>query len=270
MLDYFKNSKAQEISELAKLDSQGLLNNPVILKKPVFSEQLLKAYKKYGLAVIAEYKRASPSKGDINIGATPSETAKDYLAAGASAISVLTEETKFKGRLAYLAEIYQSISGSLPLLRKDFIFHPLQVMATAATRASAFLLIVKLTPDVTLLRELRELGEKSGLEAVIEIFDEPDLKLARAAGAKIIQVNSRNLNTLEIDREKPLCLAHEHKRNNQMKEIWIAASGMEKPDDLLKARAAGYEAVLIGTSLMAGTDPKQALQQLMAGIYKAD
>lgn len=151
----------------------------------------------------------------------PEEAAKQYAEAGASCLSVLTEETYFKGTLGYLKRM--SAPG-LPLLRKDFIFDRLQVAATAATPASALLLIVRLTPDAALLRSLREQAEAHGIDAVVEIFDEADLALARESGARIIQVNARDLDTLQVDRSACLRLAERfHQAGDN--EAWIAASG---------------------------------------------
>ena len=147
----------------------------------------------------------------------------------------------------------------LPLLRKDFIFDRLQVAATAATPASALLLIVRLTPDATLLRSLREQAEAHGIDAVVEIFDEADLALARESGARIIQVNARDLDTLQVDRSACLRLAERfHQAGDN--EAWIAASGISVSNHLRQAVGVGYQAVLVGTSLMDGGAPGAALK----------
>lgn len=130
--------------------------------------------------------------------------------------------------------------AGLPLLRKDFILHPLQVRLTAATPASALLLIVRLTPDVRRLRGLRELAESFGMEAVVEIFSAEELVLARESGARVIQVNARDLDTLRVDRTA--CLNMGAARRDG--EIWIAASGMSEPDHLRRAAEAGFDAAL--------------------------
>ena len=172
---------------------------------------------------------------------------------------MLTEETYFKGTLGYLKRM--SAPG-LPLLRKDFIFDRLQVAATAATPASALLLIVRLTPDAALLRSLRVQAEAHGIDAVVEIFDEADLALARESGARIIQVNARDLDTLQVDRSACLRLAERfHQAGDN--EAWIAASGISASDHLRQAAGAGYQAVLVGTSLMDGGAPGAALKGLL-------
>lgn len=206
------------------------------------------------ISIIAEYKRASPSRGVINEGITPADIARLYTEGGAQAISVLTEEKYFGGELAFLHEIAQHTH--LPLLRKDFIFDELQVRDTATTPASALLLIVALTPDVEQLRDLRLLAESFGIEAVVEIFNEAELAIARKAGSRIIQVNNRDLETLAMDMSTTLRLI----RQRLPQERWIAASGIDSHDALI--RLAGYDAALIGSALMSQPDPKAALRSI--------
>ena len=189
LLEKFKTAKQPEIQALRQLEYINMLPLPLRIERPSFLNALC-APNGNRPHVIAEFKRASPSRGDILMDFPPEEAAKQYAEAGASCLSVLTEETYFKGTLGYLKRM--SAPG-LPLLRKDFIFDRLQVAATAATPASALLLIVRLTPDAALLRSLREQAEAHGIDAVVEIFDEADLALARESGARIIQVNARDL-----------------------------------------------------------------------------
>jgi indole-3-glycerol phosphate synthase len=256
LLDRFKDSKLSEIHALEDLEKQGQLPSPLTGTRPDFREAILRKPKQGPLAVIAEFKQASPSKGIIATGLTPEGVAQDYADGGATCISVLTQKDHFGGEIGYLNRM---ATPGLPLLRKDFIFHPLQVVATAATPASALLLIVRLTPDVALLRDLREQAESYGIHAVVEIFDRHDLELARQSGAKIIQVNARDLNTLHTDRS--LCL--ELGREKQDGEAWIAASAMEKPEHLVAAQQAGFNAALIGTALMQHGTPRQTLIELL-------
>ena len=203
LLEKFKTAKQPEIQALRQLEYINMLPLPLRIERPSFLDAL-RAPNGNRPHVIAEFKRASPSRGDILMDFPPEEAAKQYAEAGASCLSMLTEETYFKGTLGYLKRM--SAPG-LPLLRKDFIFDRLQVAATAATPASALLLIVRLTPDATLLRSLREQAEAHGIDAVVEIFDEADLALARESGARIIQVNARDLDTLQVDRSACLRLA---------------------------------------------------------------
>lgn len=258
LLEKFKTAKQPEIQALRQLEYINMLPLPLRIERPSFLNALC-APNGNRPHVIAEFKRASPSRGDILMDFPPEEAAKQYAEAGASCLSVLTEETYFKGTLGYLKRM--SAPG-LPLLRKDFIFDRLQVAATAATPASALLLIVRLTPDAALLRSLREQAEAHGIDAVVEIFDEADLALARESGARIIQVNARDLDTLQVDRSACLHLAERfHQAGDN--EAWIAASGISASAHLRQAAGAGYQAVLVGTSLMDGGAPGAALKGLL-------
>lgn len=249
MLEYFATVKQAEIERLAK-ESPSQLAEVWEKPRPSFSASLQKAAAQHGLACIAEYKRASPSMGAINLEADPVQVATHYARGGAAAISVLTEASRFQGDIAYLHSINTALEGKLPLLRKDFILHPLQVQDTARTPASALLLIVELTPSATLLRSLREQAEELGMEAVVEVFSRESLLLARESGATIIQVNARNLQTMQVDRQHALNLAFNERHTGTNSELWIAASGLANPHDLQEACTAGFDAVLIGTSLM--------------------
>lgn len=216
------------------------------------------------LTVVAEYKRASPSRGIICESLEVEEVARQYAAAGAACLSILTEAAHFRGCLEYLdraADAGLYAGARPPLLRKDFIFDPLQVAATAATPASALLLIVRLTPDAATLRDLREQAESHGIQAVVEVFDREDLRLARESGARIIQVNARDLETLKTDREAALDLARACPP--QEGETWIAASGIGRGEHLLAAAQAGFSAALVGSSLMEGAQPGRALSRLL-------
>lgn len=251
MLEKFRAAQAPAIRRLKELEAAEKLPLPYPGPRPPFSDALLAAAPG---AVIAEYKRASPSAGDINLGLAPEEVAAMYAASGAAAISVLTEQTYFKGSLDYL----DAMSGvGLPLLRKDFLLHPLQVAQTAATKASALLLIVRMLTDDELAEMLR-LTYDAGLEAVVEVFDEDDLRRAESAGARIIQVNSRDLDTLTTD----LGVARRLAARKRPGRIWIAASGIAARADVLEMATLGYDAVLVGTSLMDGADPGAALARL--------
>ena len=187
LLERFRTAKQAEVEALQALQAQGALPPVYEGQRPDFAAALACRAPKSPLAVVAEYKRASPSRGVICESLEVEDVASQYAAAGASAVSVLTEETFFRGRLDYLARaadpaLYKG--PRVPLLRKDFIFDPLLVRATAATPASALLLIVRLTPDAATLRALREQAEGYGIQAVVEIFDAEDLRLARESGAQ--------------------------------------------------------------------------------------
>ncbi|MCL1915305.1 MAG: indole-3-glycerol-phosphate synthase [Desulfovibrionaceae bacterium] len=253
MLERFRRAKAPEIASLEKLAAAGKMPPPLSDPRPPFIESL--TARSSPLAVIAEYKRASPSEGDINTGLTPEEAAAAYAEGGAGAISVLTESEHFKGNIAYLERM---TTPGLPLLRKDFIFHPLQVDESAATPASAVLLIVRLLNDAS-LRALLRRCENFALAPVVEVFDEQDLKRAKDAGARIIQVNNRDLESMRVDAAVSLRLA----AGKGPGEFWISASGVRERGDLMKAAALGFDAALVGTALMRSASPGAALVALL-------
>lgn len=256
LLDRFREAKAEEITLLTDLASRRELPRPWKGRRPDFLKAVAKPLNDRPVAVIAEFKQSSPSRGVIAVGLKPEEVAEQYAAAGASCISVLTEEKFFSGRIGYLERMSRA---GLPLLRKDFIFHQLQVIETASTPASALLLIVRLTPDARTLRVLREQAEAYGMQAVVEIFDEADLEVARESGARIIQVNARDLNTLKTDRQACLDMGKLRREG----EVWIAASAMSAGTHLLEAAGAGFQAVLLGTALMEGGKPGEKLTAIL-------
>lgn len=252
MLERFREAKQVEIRELIALESAGRLPEPSTTPRP----SLAKAVVDRGPgAVIAEYKRASPSRGVINVNWPPDRAAMGYAQAGAAALSVLTEETYFQGSLDFLPVM---AAPGLPLLRKDFLLHPLQVRQTAATPASALLLIARMLNRSELESMLAEC-RTFGLEAVVEIFDEEDMDKAKAASSAIIQVNNRDLDRLTTD----LRVSKNLIRHKAAGEIWISASGMNTAQDMARMRDAGYHGLLIGSRLMQESDPGQALAELL-------
>ncbi len=255
MLEKFRLAKAAEIERLTRAAEAGSLPAPSTAPRPGFRAALAA---RGPCAVIAEYKRASPSRGEINLGLTPEDVAERYARAGAAALSVLTEEVYFQGRLAFLSAM---TGPGLPLLRKDFLFHPLQVAETATTPASALLLIARMFGDARGLRGLREQAEGLGLEAVVEVFDEADLDLAREAGATLIQVNNRDLDRLTVSLDVSRRLAPARREG----EFWISASGVSEPAQVRALAGLGFGAVLVGTSLMSSPEPGAALAALAAG-----
>jgi indole-3-glycerol phosphate synthase len=255
----FVDAKAAEIRCLLE-NREGLLRSKVHRKwsRPGFLEALRRGRDLRGIGLVCEYKRASPSQGDIELGIGPKEAALAY--ARADCISVLTEESLFKGSLDFLRQM----GGPLPLLRKDFILHPLQVEETARTPASAILLIVRLTPSRAEVRSLVTLATGLGLEPVVEVFDEKELRLAREVGARLIQVNARDLTTMHLDLDASLQLIKDNPPTDG--ELWIAASGVSDAADLRRFRDAGYGAALVGTTLMRGGRPKERLDVLIDGM----
>jgi indole-3-glycerol phosphate synthase len=206
--------------------------------------------------VIAEVKRASPSKGMINADVNPAAVARKYEAGGACAVSVLTEEERFLGSLADLREVRAAVA--LPVLRKDFIFDEYQLYEAAGAGADALLLIVAALEDERLSR-LRQITEDElGMDALVEVHSEAELRRAVACGAKLIGVNNRNLHTLEVSTEVSVRLAGLALEGSTM----ISESGLRTKDDLLALRALGYKGFLIGETLMRTPDPEATLRGL--------
>jgi indole-3-glycerol phosphate synthase len=210
------------------------------------------ALRRPSLAVIAEIKRASPSKGAIAPTLDARTQALAYAAGGAAAISVLTEPSEFGGSLDDLAAVADGVS--IPVLRKDFIVHPVQIWEARANGAAAVLLIARaLAPEA--LAALHREAEQAGLAVLVEVRDEAELQRALDIGATIIGVNNRNLETLVIDP----ATAPRVIRSMPSNIIAIAESGMSRPEDALAAQAAGADALLIGSAISAAADPMLAV-----------
>lgn len=205
--------------------------------------------------MIAEVKRSSPSKGAINPGLSIRDQVAAYERGGAAAISILTEPTRFSGSNEDL--IAARSATNLPLLKKDFHVHPLQIVEAKSIGASAALVIVRAVPP-TNLRELIDVGRSIGLELLVEVRDEKELQLALAFGASVIGINNRDLETLEIDpttapRLLPLI---------PKEVIAIAESGMKTGSDVKAVAMAGADAVLIGSEVSGSSDPESAVRGL--------
>ncbi len=207
--------------------------------------------------VIAEFKRASPSKGEIRSDLTPIEVAKNYEAGGAAAVSVLTEEEHFRGSLLDLREVKGAIS--LPVLRKDFIFDEYQIYQAAEAGADAVLLIAAMLEDEKLSR-LRILSEEElGLDALVEVHTASEMERAAKTGARLIGVNNRDLKSFRVSLETSFELARFAPPDSTL----VSESGLKSRDDILKLRDAGYQAFLIGEWLMRAELPAEALQTLL-------
>ncbi len=216
-----------------------------------------------GVAVIAEVKRASPSKGALAAIADPAALAVDYEAGGAAVISVLTEPHRFGGSLEDLAAVRDVVQ--VPLLRKDFVVSSYQLWEARAYGADLVLLIVAALEQNALV-SLVERAASIGLVALVEVHDEAELDRALDAGAEVIGVNARNLATLEVDRTVFARLAP----RIPDEIVKIAESGVRGPHDLLAYAASGANAVLVGESLVVGKDPRSAVADLVtAGSHPA-
>ena len=221
------------------------------------------ALRQPGVAVIAEVKRMSPSKGALAAIADPAGLARDYEAGGASVISVLTERRRFGGSLDDFDSVRASVDT--PLLRKDFIVTSYQLWEARAHGADLVLLIVAAL-DQNALVALVERAASLGMTPLVEVHDEAELERALDAGARVVGVNARNLRTLEVDRTvfgrvAPLIPSD---------VVKVAESGVRGPHDLLAYAACGADAVLVGEGLVTGRDPRQAVAELVtAGSHPA-
>ena len=210
-----------------------------------------------GLSVVAEVKRRSPSRGVLAAGLDAVGQALIYEAAGASAVSVLTEPRYFDGSLEDLVAVRDAVS--IPLLRKDFLMEPAQVWEARAAGADAVLLIVAaLEPD--LLAEMLATASDAGLDALVEVHNAVEASTARAAGATLVGVNNRNLATFVTD----LAVAEDLAASVQGPGIVaVAESGIHGAGDTERMRDAGYDAILVGEALVVADDPAAALRLLV-------
>src|SRR6266404_3889797 len=208
-----------------------------------------------GVAVIAELKKASPSKGLIRADFRPSELAQELERAGAAALSVLTDEQFFQGSLDYLRQA--SSSSSLPCLRKDFIVDEFQIVEAKANLADAILLIVAALDQKELV-SLAGSARSHSLDVLCEAHDEQELQRALDAGCDLIGINSRNLRTFEVNLETAFRLVEKMPATC----VCVAESGIQSGADIARLRSAGYEAFLIGESLMKAERPGEALARL--------
>jgi len=209
------------------------------------------------VAVIAEIKKASPSKGVLAEDFHPTAIARAYELGGAAALSVLTDTKYFQGSLADLDAARNATR--LPVLRKDFTIDSYHVHEAAAHGADAILLIAAILTERE-MRDFRELAERYRMAALVEVHDEEELKTAVASGARIIGVNNRDLHTFQVDVSTALRLAEKIPPG----AIKVAESGIHDAADVQRLSAAGYHAFLVGEHLMKSGDPAQALRALLS------
>jgi indole-3-glycerol phosphate synthase len=211
-----------------------------------------------GVRLIAEVKKASPSRGLIRADFRPVEIARIYAAGGAAAISVLTEPNFFRGNLDYLRDIKNALGNKVPLLRKDFINDPYQVYEARAYSADAILLIAAML-DRDELEKLLSLSHELGMKCLVEVHNEAELEIALESGAKIIGINNRDLYTFKVDidttrRLKPLIPDD---------RTVVSESGIRDRADIEKLEKWGINAVLIGEALMAADDIAARMRELL-------
>jgi len=217
-----------------------------------------KALKSKDIAFICEIKKASPSKGLITEEFPYIDIAKDYEAAGAAAISVLTEPYYFMGSDSYLKDIAKAVK--IPLLRKDFTIDSYMIYEAKLLGASAVLLICSILDSDT-LAEYIGIAHSIGLSALVEVHNEEEVDMALSAGARIIGVNNRNLKTFEVD----ITLSERLRKLIPPNVIFISESGISSPNDIAKLREIGADSALIGESIMRSADKRAEIRRLRGG-----
>jgi len=254
VLDRILEARRAEVDHRKRVLPETALKYGVKAAPPV--RNFAAALSRDSINILAELKPASPSRGIIRDPFDAPALGKALEAAGAAALSVLTEGEFFRGSLKNLRDARKEIA--LPVLRKDFIFDPWQVWESRANDADSFLLIVAALADDQ-LRELIALGRELGMEPLVEVHSREELDRALPAGARIIGVNNRDLKTLTVRMETSFELI------KQIPEecIAVAESGLRSHDDLQKLRTAGFDAFLIGEHLMLSPDPGAALRALL-------
>jgi indole-3-glycerol phosphate synthase len=208
------------------------------------------------IRLIAEVKKASPSKGVIRPDFDPVAIARDYAAGGATCLSVLTDEVYFQGRLDYLRQIRAAVE--LPLLRKDFILDTYQLVEARVAGADAVLLIAECLDDCQ-LRKLHNEAIELGLVPLVEFYEEANLPRVLEAGAQLVGVNNRDLRTFEVDLEHVVRM----RRLVPAETVLVGESGIHTREDVLRLEMAGIDAMLVGESLMRQADVRTAVRQLL-------
>lgn len=213
-------------------------------------------------AIIAEIKRASPSKGDILPGLDPAAVARDYAASGAAAISVLTDR-HFKGSLEDLRTVRTAVD--LPLLRKDFIFDPYQLYQARAAGADCILLIAAMLKQAD-LSALYAAARELGLQALVEVHNKDELRAAGRAGAEIVGINNRDLHNFVTD----IAVTERLLEGYSGTALVVSESGIDTPGDIRRLERAGARAFLVGESLLRGGDPRRKLEALCAALRRSE
>lgn len=255
-LDELLETARERAAAVHSADRAGQLRvNAEALAGTTQQHRLRTALARSGVSVIAEVKRASPSKGEIAVGVDATTQAQKYLAGGASAISVLTEPTQFRGELADLAAV--SGLGAVSL-RKDFIVDEVMVHEAVVAGASAILLIVAALTDVE-LKSLHAEATRLGLDVLVEVHGEDEVSRALAAGATILGVNARDLHSFELDRDAF------RRIRPQLPDgvLAVAESGVRGPEDVRRARDEGADAVLVGEHVVIAPDPTATVASLV-------
>jgi indole-3-glycerol phosphate synthase len=259
ILDQIVATKREELAAAKRFAPEARLRS-LVAQQPD-PRPFARALAQPGLQIIAEIKRASPSAGVIRADFDPVAIARGYETAGAAALSVLTDESYFQGSLGYLAAARQAVG--LPLLRKDFTLDPYHLLEARSAGADAVLLIVAILEDA-LLRDLLAFADELRLAALVEVHDPREADRARAAGARILGINNRNLKTMKTDlRQTEIVLGQLGSREGL---TIVSESGIRTAEDLRQLAHMGVDAALIGEHLMRQSDPGEALAALLRGV----
>jgi len=255
MLDKIIAQKREEVEQKKKAAPLTCLQERIAGQKPALD--LGPALKGDHIRLIAEVKKASPSRGLLNPDLNPTELARTYAEGGAAAISVLTEENHFMGSIEHLAEIREVVN--LPLLRKDFIFDPYQVYESRAYGADALLLIAAILSQGQ-LKELFSLSRSLGLGCLIEVHSQSEVERAVLSGAEILGINNRDLSTFAVDtnttrRLRPLI---------PKEKTVVGESGIKSRKDIEILEKWGVDAVLIGEALVTASDIRAKMKELLS------
>jgi indole-3-glycerol phosphate synthase len=245
--------------------SDRLRERALEIRQTAVLHRLLQALKSESplLKIIAEFKRKSPSAGILRDDLSPEEVARRYERGGACAISVLTDEAHFGGSIADLRIVRSTTT--LPILRKDFIVDPIQVYEGAIAGADAVLLIVAALDD-TVLRDLREIAEDQlGLDALVEVHTSVEMHRALNAGARIIGVNNRDLQTFQVSLETSERIIAEA----PLDKIMVSESGLQSAESIHRLHNLGFHGFLIGETLMRASVPEKALRDLIEQVASA-
>jgi indole-3-glycerol phosphate synthase len=251
--------KAEEIEQRSRVRSLADLRARAANLPPTrgFVDAIRRKRKAGESAVIAEVKKASPSKGLIRKDFKPAEIARSYEAGGAACLSVLTDVDFFQGSNLYLGEARAACS--LPALRKDFTIDPYQVYEARMIGADAILLIVAALEDGPMI-EMANLAHELGMDVLVEVHDIDELERALQTDCELIGVNNRNLRTFEVSLDTTIALRDAVPPDRTL----VTESGIATPADVARMRAAGIDAFLVGESFMREADPGAALQRLFA------
>lgn len=255
ILDQIVGTKRLEIERAKAAAPEKLLRDRLVDAPPV--RGFFAALDRPGpIRLIAEVKKASPSKGVIRAGFHPVQIAKTCQEHGAACISVLTDEPYFQGRLEHLRQVRTAVE--LPVLRKDFIVDTYQVLEARAAGADAVLLIAECLED-TLLRTLHDAVIELGMTPLVELFEPANLSRVLDAGARLVGINNRDLRTFKTDLEHTLRL----RRRIPDDRVVVGESGIRTRQDVVRLESAGVSAILVGETLMANPDVGAAVDELL-------